>query len=342
VELHFFIDTKVRMSPEAPIQIRTSPKNNGITTERLDLVLEDRRGEISSFSLFLQEISRLPLLSREEEVFLAERKDERLAAQALLLSGATLNGERERLEDLVQVGKAAEGKLWIHNMRWVVRLAKKNFKGGTMSDLVVAGSLGLHRAIEKFDHTRGCRLTTYATPRIVWEMSRYTNSLSPTGMEISYHVGDEVARVEHAQRKWVQDFGQEPTLEELAGELNLSPVRVRELLSLRQTPLFLDSEAGEGSLVSDVIEDHSQNVPEQVERAMLAEELDEIINSNLSPREAMILKKRYGLIDGVSRTLDEVGQIFGVTRERIRQIEVEAFRKLRNPVTDVRLREYLA
>ncbi|MBA2948909.1 RNA polymerase sigma factor [Streptomyces himalayensis] len=296
------------------------------------------------FRQYLREIGRIPLLTAAEEVELARRVEAGLFAEEKLGSTPDLDSQHALdLDKLVVMGRMAKRRLIEANLRLVVSVAKRYVgRGLTMLDLVQEGNLGLIRAVEKFDYARGYKFSTYATWWIRQAMSRALADQART-IRVPVHVVELINRVVRVQRRMLQERGYEPTPEEVAAHLELSPERVREVLRLAQEPVSLHAPVGEEDDVAlgDLIEDGDAASPvESAAFLLLREHLDAVL-STLGERERKVVQLRYGLADGRPRTLEEIGRIFGVTRERIRQIESKTLNKLRDHAYADQLRGYL-
>jgi RNA polymerase primary sigma factor len=296
-----------------------------------------------SISLYLKEIGQVPLLTAEEEVRLAKKMERgRKARRRLVRGGGTDN--REHLEKLVEEGKASQEHLVKANSRLVVSVAKKYIgRGVPFLDLIQEGNIGLIRAVNKFDYRRGYKFSTYAT---WWIRQAVTRAIADQGrtIRVPVHMYEQINKLTRASRKLVQELGREPTIEEIAEELDVPLRKVERIMKVAQRPLSLETPVGEeeDSYLGDFIEDIETVAPvDAASRSLLREELDETLAS-LTPREVRILQLRFGLVDGYSYTLEEVGRKFGVTRERIRQIEAQALGRLRHPSRSRRLRDYLS
>jgi RNA polymerase primary sigma factor len=293
--------------------------------------------------LYLKEIGKVPLLTAELEVELAKSVEAGLfAAEKLLLPGLS-QAERRDLELVQLQGVVAKRHLVEANLRLVVSIAKRYVgRGMLFLDLIQEGNLGLIRAVEKFDYTKGFKFSTYATWWIRQAITRAIADQART-IRIPVHMVETINKVVRLQRQLLQDLGREPTPEELAAQLDLSPDKVRDILKLAQEPVSLDTPIGEtdDSHLGDFIEDSDAVVPgEAASFLMLKEQLASVLHE-LGDREKKVIELRYGLTDGRARTLEEVGQEFGVTRERIRQIESKTLLKLRHPSRAAKLRDYL-
>ncbi|MFG2571526.1 sigma-70 family RNA polymerase sigma factor [Streptomyces sp. NPDC048481] len=296
------------------------------------------------FRQYLREIGRIPLLTAAEEVDLARRVEAGLFAEERLTGASDLDSELALdLDRLVVMGRMAKRRLIEANLRLVVSVAKRYVgRGLTMLDLVQEGNLGLIRAVEKFDYARGYKFSTYATWWIRQAMSRALADQART-IRVPVHVVELINRVVRVQRRMLQERGYEPTAEEVAGQLDLPPERVGEVLRLAQEPVSLHAPVGEEDDVAlgDLIEDGDAASPvESAAFLLLREHLDAVL-STLGERERKVVQLRYGLADGRPRTLEEIGRIFGVTRERIRQIESKTLNKLRDHAFADQLRGYL-
>jgi RNA polymerase primary sigma factor len=296
-----------------------------------------------SISLYLKEMASVPLLKAEEEVRLAKQLERgRLAMRRLERDGLTLP-ERERLLRQLEVGNAARAHLIKANTRLVVSIAKRYMgQGVPFLDLIQEGNLGLMKAVEKFDYRRGCKFSTYAT---WWIRQSITRALAEQGriIRLPSHVGDRIRKVYRTAQQLEQDGGQRPTPTEIADQMGLATSKVRWLLRVSRRPLSLEKPVGEeeDSELGEFIEDEDSPTPtDTVTQSLLMQKMDEIL-ATLSPREARILRLRFGLQDGRSYTLKEVGEKFGLTRERIRQIEREALNRLRHPSRSRQLRDYM-
>ncbi|WP_442812723.1 RNA polymerase sigma factor [Streptomyces sp. NBC_01343] len=296
------------------------------------------------FRQYLREIGRIPLLSAAEEVELARRVEAGLFAEEKLGNSPALDLRLALdLDKLVVMGRMAKRRLIESNLRLVVSVAKRYVgRGLTMLDLVQEGNLGLIRAVEKFDYARGYKFSTYATWWIRQAMSRALADQART-IRVPVHVVELINRVVRVQRRMLQERGYEPTAEEVAVHLELTPERVLEVLRLAQEPVSLHAPVGEEDDVAlgDLIEDGDAASPMESAAFFLLREHLEAVLSTLGERERKVVQLRYGLADGRPRTLEEIGRIFGVTRERIRQIESKTLNKLRDHAFADQLRGYL-
>ncbi len=298
--------------------------------------------------MYLKEIGQVPLLTGEEEVDLARRIQAGLQARAKLEAaeseGIELDAaERRRLKRIIRDRDRASDDLTEANLRLVVSIAKKYVgRGMLLLDLIQEGNLGLMRSVEKFDHTKGFKFSTYATWWIRQAITRAIADQART-IRIPVHMVESMNKVHRIQRQLIQELEREPSIEELAEKVGLPPTKVREILRISQDPLSLDSPVGEedDSNLADFIADgHAEAPAEVAARMMLNQAVEEVLDS-LNDREKEVVRLRFGLDDGQARTLEEVGKQFGVTRERIRQIESKTLAKLRHPLKSQKLRDYL-
>ncbi|HRA66222.1 MAG: RNA polymerase sigma factor RpoD [Caldilinea sp.] len=296
-----------------------------------------------SISLYLKEIGRVPLLTAEEEVDLAKRMERGRDSRKKLSEGMEDWEERERLLWYVRDGQAAQEHLIKANSRLVVSVAKKYVgRGVPFLDLIQEGNIGLIRAVKKFDYRRGYKFSTYAT---WWIRQAVTRAIADQGrtIRVPVHMYEQINRLTRTSRQLVQELGRDPTTEEIAEELGVSARKVEHIMRVSQRPLSLEMPVGEeeDSYLGDFIEDEDADAPgDAAGQQLLREVIDEIFQS-LTPREVRILQLRFGLVDGYCYTLEEVGKKFGVTRERIRQIEAQALSRLRHPSRSRKLRDYL-
>ena len=294
--------------------------------------------------MYLKEIGRVPLLTAEEEVDLAKRVEAGLfASEKLTMNASLAAGLHRDLELIERDGQLAKKRLIEANLRLVVSIAKRYVgRGMLFLDLIQEGNLGLIRAVEKFDYTKGYKFSTYATWWIRQAITRAIADQART-IRIPVHMVETINKLVRIQRQLLQDLGREPTPEEIGKEMELPPERVREIQKLSQEPVSLETPIGEedDSNLGDFIEDSDAVVPiDAASFILLQEQLDSILHT-LSEREKKVIQLRFGLSDGHPRTLEEVGKEFGVTRERIRQIESKTLSKLRHPSRSQKLRDYL-
>jgi RNA polymerase primary sigma factor len=292
---------------------------------------------------YLKEIGRVPLLTAEQEVDLARRIEAGLFAAEKLASGVAMSALlRYELELIERDGCIAKHGLIEANLRLVVSLAKRyTGRGMLFLDLIQEGNLGLIRAVEKFDYTRGYKFSTYA---MWWIRQAITRSMADQArtIRVPVHMVDLINRLVRAQRLFVQQHGRDATVDELALELDITVDRVHEIHSVAQEPISLHSPIGDDDgTLGDLIEDiDAVAPPEAANHTLMLEQLGDVLDS-LGEREQQVLMMRFGLTDGFTHTLEEVGQRFGVTRERVRQIESRTLAKLRQPICAIQLRDYL-
>jgi RNA polymerase primary sigma factor len=301
----------------------------GIVVADLESSLDD------PVRMYLREIGRVPLLSAEEEVRLARRMERGRIEE--------LKPAEERNNRFVEDGEEAQRRLTEANLRLVVSVAKKYIgRGMSLLDLIQEGNIGLIRAVEKFDYTKGYKFSTYATWWIRQAITRAIADQART-IRIPVHMVETINRLIRISRRLLQDLGREPTSEEIAEQMEISPEKVREIIKVSQEPVSLETPIGEedDSHLGDFIEDHTALAPaDAASHQLLKEQVEDVLDS-LTERERKVLQLRFGLDDGRSRTLEEVGKEFHVTRERIRQIEAKALRKLRHPSRSRKLKDYL-
>ena len=299
---------------------------------------------------YLKEIGKVALLTGPQEVALAQRIEAGLQAVAGIAAlefaygpNGIPDSEAAPLERLVADGFQAKKALIEANLRLVVSIAKRHMGRGLLFlDLIQEGNLGLIRAVEKFDHTKGFKFSTYATWWIRQAITRAIADQART-IRIPVHMVETINTVLRMQRVLLQELGREPTVEELAAKVDMLPTRVREIQRIAQEPVSLETPVGQedDSSLGDFIEDQQAVAPaDAAARALLSEAVGEALEE-LSERERQVVRLRFGLEDGQVRTLEEVGREFGVTRERIRQIEAKTLAKLRHPIRSQKLRDYL-
>jgi RNA polymerase primary sigma factor len=321
-------------------------RNRPLAEVRIDL--DGRVGPSSDpVRMYLKEIGKVPLLTASEEVILAKCVEEGLKATERLVERVESGGPPDpalvaRDERLRRDGTHAKRLLVEANLRLVVSIAKRyRNRGMAFLDLIQEGNLGLMRAVDKFDYTKGFKFSTYATWWIRQAITRAIADQART-IRIPVHMVETINKVVRVQRQLLQDHGREPSLEELADKTELTPARVREILRISQETVSLEQPMGDDDFsLSDLIEDEGAIAPsEAATRAMLNDAVNQAL-SELTEREQKVVRLRFGLDDGHMRTLEEVGKEFGVTRERIRQIESKTLAKLRHPMRSSRLRDYL-
>ena len=320
---------------------RRRKRSERMSTDRHDMGTND------TVRMYLKEIGRVDLLTVDDERRLAQAIDDgNKAASALdtVHDGAAIDStQQRRLLRTVSAGQRAKSELIQANLRLVVSIAKRySGRGMQFLDLIQEGNLGLMRAVDKFDYTKGFKFSTYAT---WWIRQAITRSIADQArtIRIPVHMVESMNRVLRTQRQMHQELEREPTLDELAERCGMTADRTREILRISQDPLSLDSPVGEedDSNLADFIEDLSADAPaDMATKRMLTEAVEEALGE-LSEREQEIVRMRFGLDDGQARTLEDVGKEFGVTRERIRQIEAKTLAKLRHPMRSQRLKEFL-
>lgn len=307
----------IEVVPETA-ELEALERENGAPAEEdIDLSIPEGVGIDDPVRMYLKEIGRIPLLTPEEEIELAKRMEQ---------------GDEEAKRRLIEA-----------NLRLVVSIAKRYVgRGMLFLDLIQEGNLGLIKAVEKFDYRKGYKFSTYATWWIRQAITRAIADQART-IRIPVHMVETINKLIRVSRNLLQELGREPTPEEIAKEMDIPVERVREIMKIAQEPVSLETPIGEeeDSHLGDFIEDEDALAPADAASYMLLrEQLEEVLES-LTPRERKVLRLRFGLDDGRSRTLEEVGQEFGVTRERIRQIEAKALRKLRHPSRSKKLKDYL-
>ena len=294
--------------------------------------------------MYLKEIGQIPLLDPKEEPIIARQIQEGEEAKEAMKNPALSDEEKKKLAKVIADGEQAKQTLISSNLRLVVSIAKKYVgRGMLFLDLIQEGNLGLIKAVDKFDYTKGYKFSTYATWWIRQAITRAIADQART-IRIPVHMVETINKLVRVSRQLLQELGREPTPEEIAQEMDVPVERVREIQKIAQEPVSLETPIGEeeDSHLGDFIED--QEAPSPAEAAsytLLQEQLGKVLQEHLSPRERRVLELRFGLLDGRTRTLEEVGQYFGVTRERIRQIEAKALRKLRSPKRSKPLKEFL-
>ncbi len=359
--------------PDAELD-RVEEELEGQGEQKVDDVLELEGPELTRdpVRMYLREIGRVNLLTAEEEVMLARRIQQGVRASKQLEKDGLDPAKIKKLKRMVGVGEQARRRLAEANLRLVVSVAKRYIgRGMNFLDLIQEGNIGLLRAVEKFDHRRGYKFSTYASWWIRQAISRAIADQART-IRIPVHMVETINRLIRTQRRLLQELGREPTSKEIALEMELlseedrqvidqarstgqpldpaverrwrrAATKVRRIIRIAQEPMSLETPIGseENSYLGDFIEDETVVGPvDAASKQLLKEQMQDILDS-LSERERKVLEMRFGLVDGQGRTLEEVGQEFGVTRERIRQIEAKALRKLRHPIRSRKLRDYL-
>jgi len=336
------LDAAVRALADEGVDVLDVAREDEADIRRAEA--EGRRAATSDLvRIYLREIGRVPLLTAEDEVELAKSIEAGLFAEEKLCCGIAVPGAiHGDLELLAYEGVRAKQRLIEANLRLVVSIAKRYIgRGLVFLDLIQEGNLGLIRAVEKFDYTRGYKFSTYATWWIRQAITRAIADQART-IRVPVHMVETINKLARVQRQLHQELGREASIEEIAGEMGLEPERVAEIQRIAQEPVSLQSPIGEEeSDLGDFIEDADAVVPiEAAAFIMLQAQLERVLDQ-LAEREQRIIQLRFGLTDGHPRTLEEVGREFGVTRERIRQIESKTLAKLRHPSRAQVLREYL-
>ncbi len=294
-------------------------------------------------SLYFREMARVPLLTSAEEVELARQLERGNLAEQRLAGDGCDPTERAKLRQEIEAGQKARDHLIRANTRLVISVAKKYVRQGIpFLDLIQEGNLGLMKAVDKFDYRRGYKFSTYAT---WWIRQAISRALADQGrtIRLPVHMSDRIRKLYRTARRLEQDRGRPPTPEEIAEEMEINPRNVRRMLRVSQHTISLEKPVGEeeDSELGSLIEDEETPVPpEAANHSLLREQLEEVL-ATLTPREARVLRLRFGLQDGHNYTLEEIGRKFGVTRERIRQIEKKALRRLRHPRRSRQLKDYL-
>ena len=299
--------------------------------------------------MYLKEIGKVPLLSADEEINIAMRMEKGDEAKQMLESGINADGksltdeEKKQCQAAIDDGTQAKRLLAEANLRLVVSIAKRYVgRGMLFLDLIQEGNLGLIKAVEKFDYRKGYKFSTYATWWIRQAITRAIADQART-IRIPVHMVETINKLIRVSRQLLQEYGREPTPEEIAKAMGISEAKVREIIKIAQEPVSLETPIGEeeDSHLGDFIPDDDAPAPaEAASHALMREQLWDVLNT-LTPREEKVLRLRFGLDDGNQRTLEEVGREFKVTRERIRQIEAKALRKLRHPSRSKKLKDFL-
>ena len=327
-----------------------------VEVEKIDLSVPEGVSVEDPVRMYLKEIGKVPLLSADEEIELAQKMEagsvavekipllkERLAETGDEQEKEEIQAEIKALQLDVDRGSDAKKRLAEANLRLVVSIAKRYVgRGMLFLDLIQEGNLGLIKAVEKFDYRKGYKFSTYATWWIRQAITRAIADQART-IRIPVHMVETINKLIRVSRQLLQELGREPTPEEIAEEMKMPVERVREILKISQEPVSLETPIGEeeDSHLGDFIKDDNVPVPaEAAAQTLLKEQLDEVLDT-LTEREQKVLRLRFGMNDGRARTLEEVGKEFDVTRERIRQIEAKALRKLRHPSRSRKLRDYL-
>jgi RNA polymerase primary sigma factor len=297
-----------------------------------------------TIGLYLKEVGGVPLLTKEQEVWLAKRMEKAgFAREALLKDGRIHRRQRVELQELIEDGNTAREHLVTANSRLVISVAKKYIgRGVPFLDLIQEGNIGLLRATKKFDYHRGHKFSTYAT---WWIRQAVTRAIADQGrtIRVPVHMGDQINKLLRASHALTQRLGRDPVTEELAEALEVAPKKIEDMIQIARRPLSLEmpTDNEEDTMLADFVEDEDSPAPaELATQNLLRAQLRDAL-AMLPPREVQILQLRYGLLDGESYTLEEVGRKMGVTRERVRQIEAQALTRLRHPTQRRRLDGYL-
>ena len=330
-------------------------EDDDVEVEKIDLSVPDGVSVEDPVRMYLKEIGKVPLLSAEEEIELAQKMEAGAVAieKTAILTERMEDADETEIEEMkaeikelqkdIDLGSEAKKRLAEANLRLVVSIAKRYVgRGMLFLDLIQEGNLGLIKAVEKFDYRKGYKFSTYATWWIRQAITRAIADQART-IRIPVHMVETINKLIRVSRQLLQELGREPSPEEIAEEMNMPVDRVREILKISQEPVSLETPIGEeeDSHLGDFIKD--DNVPVPADAAaftLLKEQLEEVLGT-LTEREQKVLTLRFGLEDGRARTLEEVGKEFNVTRERIRQIEAKALRKLRHPSRSRKLKDYL-
>lgn len=331
------IDYEGQVDETGPIGKKLSPtKKNGDDDEFSNVDVDD------SIGLYMKEVRRIPLLTAGQEVELAKRIERGRKASEEMARGTPTPQEIAKLRPLIEDGWAAREHLTTANSRLVISVAKKyKERGVPFLDLVQEGNIGLIRAAKKFEYERGLKFSTYAT---WWIRQAVVRSISDQGrtIRVPVHMSDQINRMQRTTHQLTQNLGREPTIEEVAEILQLEPKNVENMIQIARRPISLEEPIGEeeDSLVGDFIEDEDAELPDdKTIKKLLREQLNDALHT-LPPREARVMRLRSGLEDGQSYTLEEVGRKMGVTRERVRQIEAQALRRLKDPLIRRKLVDY--
>ena len=331
-------------SADPIISVESTPE-----AEELDLSMPEGISIDDPVRMYLKEIGKVPLLTADEEINIAIRMERGDASKQMLEKGENEEGkplteeERAECQRHIDDGTQAKRMLAEANLRLVVSIAKRYVgRGMLFLDLIQEGNLGLIKAVEKFDYTKGYKFSTYATWWIRQAITRAIADQART-IRIPVHMVETINKLIRVSRQLLQEYGREPSPEEIAKKMDISEAKVREIIKIAQEPVSLETPIGEeeDSHLGDFISDDDTPAPAEVaSHALMREQLWDVLDT-LTPREEKVLRLRFGLDDGNQRTLEEVGREFKVTRERIRQIEAKALRKLRHPSRSKKLKDYL-
>ena len=337
------VETETDSPPEAELAADTELAEGELLDKRGPSIDLDDISTDDTVSLYLKQMGQASLLTGAEEVTLARQIEEGGRARARLRDRSLPNEEQDKLLDLLDTGEIARAKLVEANTRLVVSVAKKYIgQGVPFLDLIQEGNIGLMKAVEKFDYHRGYKFSTYAT---WWIRQGITRALAQQSrlIRLPVHAGDQIRKIHRIAEQLEQESGRRPTPDEIAEKAEITSLKVERLLRISCYPVSLERPVGDDgdTEFGDFIEDEESPAPTEIAyQQLLRESLDEVMTA-LSPREARILRLRFGLRDGRPHTLEEVGEKFGLTRERIRQIEHQALARLRHPHRSRQLRDYL-
>jgi RNA polymerase primary sigma factor len=321
----------------AAVEVEVAAAQAAIDAEFLE------QGVLELLGIYLHEVRRVPLLTAEEEISLSRAYDNGRTAQAKLAAAECAEPARPPLEHAARAGERARRRLVESNLRLVISVARKHLNRGLpLPDLIQEGNIGLSRAVDKFDWRRGFRFSTYA---YWWIRQAITRAIADQSrvVRIPVHMSGQISRYARASSRLAQELGREPTVDEVAAWLDIPVAKAEEIHQAAQTPVSLDAPVGEDadSYLGDFVEDASQPaLVDAVSKNMLKDSVGEVME-NLNPRERKVVELRFGLGDGRARTLAEVGDELQISRERVRQIESDALRKLRRPTVRRKLAEYL-
>jgi RNA polymerase primary sigma factor len=318
---------------EDSVSLEANPENSAL--EAIDA------GD--SVGLYLSQVGLVPLLTRSEEVELAKRIERGRVCRDELARGPVSEKKRKELESYIEDGMAAREHLIMANSRLVISVAKKyNNRGVPLLDLIQEGHVGLMRAVKKFDYRRGHKFSTYAT---WWIRQAITRLIADHGrtIRVPVHMGDRINRMLRSRHQLTQELGREPNEVELAAHLDTTPKSVEDMLRVAQRPISLEkpTDYDSDSVMADFIEDEDSPAPEELTQQELLEERVQELLETLPPREALVVRLRYGLPTGEVHTLKQIGEKLGITRERVRQIENQALRRLRHPSLESELIDYV-
>jgi len=323
--------------------------SDGIGVEMMDRFISRDENPLANIDprdmvgLYLKQAAEVPLLTSEEEILLSKAIERGRVARDELAAGKVPAERQKKLVKHVEDGWLSRERLIISNSRLVISVAKKYIgRGVPFLDLIQEGNIGLMRAAKKFDYKRGFKFSTYAT---WWIRQAVTRAIADQGrtIRVPVHMGDQISKLRRVQNQLKQKYAREPTLQEMAETMDLPVKKVEDMLKVSRRPLSLEmpiDDEGE-SMLGDFIEDQESPAPDETASYNLLKEHLGSVLETLPPREVRVLQLRYGLIDGKTCTLEEVGRKMGVTRERVRQIEAQALRRLRHPGVSMALREYL-